>query len=160
MKPFKQGVSFFSVVCILVLFTSGCSNGGEGQKKEVAISQVCEALLQELNYPEMADVSARYQVYYSLSADILKECTLFVCSSGAYPDELAVFSLKPGQYASQLKETIEARKAYLLDTWKDYKPEEVPKIENSRMYEYAGYTFYIISENGEKASGVLSRYFG
>ncbi len=152
----------FCVAAAVVLLIAGCSSSTEEEEpdKTVALSIICESLMRELDYPEMADVSNRYEVYYSLSDSTVKECRLYVCSSGAYPDELAVFLLNDPTDHEKLKTVINARREYLLETWKSYKPDEIPKIENSKLLEYSGYYFYVISENEEKASEVLGRYFG
>lgn len=162
MKFWKKGFSLFCAAAAMTFLITGCSSsvGEEEPNKTVALNIICESLMRELDFPEMADVSNRYDVYYSLSDSTVKECRLYVCSSGAYPDELAVFLLNDPTDHEKLKTVINARREYLLETWKSYKPGEVPKIENSKLLEYSGYYFYVISENEEKASEVLGRYFG
>lgn len=161
MKILKREMAFLCIIACLAFLMSGCSGqGGEsGVTKDIDLDAVCESLIKELDYPEMADVSERYDTYYSVPDNTVKECRLFVCSSGAYPDELAVFVLNRSDDKEKLKTAINARKDYLLETWEDYKPEEVPKIENAKFLEYSGYCFYLISDNTGKASEILSQYF-
>ncbi len=146
------------MIGFMTLTITGCSS--ETNDSSVSIDQICDRLIDELSYPEMANVSARYNYYYDLSDDLLQECRLYVCSSGAYPDELAVFQLKNSADLQTLEKAVQTRKEYLLETWKTYKPEEVPKIENSGLVSYAGFYFYIISENKEKASEVFDSLVG
>ena len=70
-----------------------------------------------------------------------------ICSEDGSADEVSVIKLTDGSSATELlEERLEQRK----ELFKDYKPEELPKLDKAEVFEQNGWNCLVISENASE----------
>ncbi len=70
-----------------------------------------------------------------------------ICGEDGSADEVSVLKLADGSSATELlEERLEQRK----ELFKDYKPEEIPKLDKAEVFEHNGWNCLVISENASE----------
>ena len=70
-----------------------------------------------------------------------------ICGEDGSADEVSVLKLADGSSATELlEERLEQRK----ELFKDYKPEELPKLDRAEVFEKNGWNCLVISENASE----------
>ncbi len=70
-----------------------------------------------------------------------------ICGEDGSSDEVSVLKLADGSSATELlEERLEQRK----ELFKDYKPEEIPKLDKAEVFEQNGWNCLVISENASE----------
>ena len=78
------------IIAIPVILLSGCGNGSE-PAKEPAPSEITSAIMAEINIPSAVEKDKdSIGAYYDVDVNQTEALSVFICGSGAYPDELAV----------------------------------------------------------------------
>jgi hypothetical protein len=85
--------------------------------------------------------------------------SVYVCGSGAYPDEIAVFEFTDDKTAETGLAAVNKRYEDLVSTFTDYTPEEMYKLESPVMAKYGNYVVFIDCTDNEIAQEIVSTYF-
>ncbi len=163
---------FFSIVMIAVMcaaFTA-CESTDSGSKSDnksssdmqssTAVtkkpSEKATELLGAVTFPEMILKDMEFvEVTFGITADMVTEHCLYICGSGAMPDEFGIFVASSEDAASQIKSKIDARIAYQKDTYTDYTPAEVYKLDDSFCEVNGNTVIYAICADNTKAREIL-----
>mgnify|MGYP002625599581 CR=1 FL=1 len=84
----------------------------------------------------------------------------YMCASGAYPDEIAVFRFGTSEDAAAAVTAVNDRLEYQKKTYKDYTPEEYYKLEGAVVEQSGEWVYYIVTSDNEKAKGIIKGYLG
>ena len=102
-KPAQSSASESSV-------TSDAGSVSEASDSSTATGTAAEitAKIQEdVKFPGMAEISAdRMAGYYDVAADKIDSYSAYICGSGAYPDEIAVFKMKSADDVNAVKSVL------------------------------------------------------
>ena len=82
-----------------------------------------------------------------------------VCSSGASADEVAVFKVKDKENVEDMLEVVRERKQELYDSFVDYVPEEINKIENAVIGSSGNYVYFIVCADKAAAKTAVEACF-
>ncbi len=93
----------------------------------------------------------RMSGYYDVASDKLESFSAYICGSGAYPDEIAVFQLKSADDVADVKAMLEKRVETQTATFKDYTPDEMYKIDGNNVVTSGNYVALIICADNAKA---------
>ncbi|MCH5325106.1 MAG: DUF4358 domain-containing protein [Eubacterium sp.] len=118
-------------------------------------SDITAKIKEDIEFPSMADVSARTADYYDIDADKIESVSAFICGSGAAPDEIAVFKLASSDDVAAAKEALEARAAKQKASFEDYKPDEVYKF-GENVVSKGQYVALIICADNSAAISVFN----
>lgn len=155
----KRIFALAAAALLSISLLGGCSQNG-GKTITAPTSEVSSKLMDSLSfeYPlnELpADAANRL---YNLDGDILKEQSVYVGTGGALADEVSVWRVKDEKDAETVKEAAETRVENQKASFKDYVPEEMPKLENA-VITVAGNTIILcVSSDSDKAKEVISSF--
>ena len=90
----------------------------------------------------------------------IKEFSYYVCASGAYPDEIAVFRFSSGDAAGTAASAVSGRLEYQKKTYKDYTPDEYYKLEGAVIGQSGEWLYYIVTSDNSKAEDIIKGFLG
>lgn len=153
-KPMKKTIFLIiSIICILSL----CSC----EKKEVIlnepdVSKLADTLVTELDFeinPEEIDGEVALSDY-AIDETIIEDVRYFRVGSSV-ADEIAIFKVNDSEKATVIEYAISERLKYLKEGFSDYKPSEVPKIENAYTKTIGNVVFLVICNDTAKIDNIL-----
>lgn len=134
--------------------TSSTASAAEIKKA----SEKTAALLEAVEFPEMISANSDFlDVNFGIKADDLEDYSLYICPSGAMPDEFGVFTAKSPEAAADIMAKIEDRIGYQKETYTTYTPDEVYKLDGSvcGINVNENTVYYAICADGAKAKEIL-----
>lgn len=90
----------------------------------------------------------------------LVDSSYYICASGAYPDEIAVFRFASETDAGNASAAVADRLEYQKKTYKDYTPEEYYKLENAVIGQSGEWLYYLVTSDNDKANGIIKGFLG
>ena len=163
MKKFLS-IAMIAVMCCA--FTA-CKNDGDNDSKSNSSqqsstvsakkpSEKAQELLNSVTFPEMVSKDMEFAEYtLGITADMVTEHVLYVCGSGAMPDEFGIFVAKNADTANQIREKIFNRIDYQRDTYATYSPDEAYKLTDCFCEVDGNTVIYAICADNSKARGIL-----
>lgn len=148
------------VLAVLALGLCLCScKGSEG--KTPATADVAAAINNSGEFQELIaltedNISRRY---YGIDLEAIEEFEVLVCSSGAMADEIAVFKMKEKDDVEDMREVVLERKQELYDSFVDYVPTEISKIENAIISSNGNYVYFIVCKDRDAAKKAAESCF-
>ena len=91
----------------------------------------------------------------SISEDKFTAAKSYICSSGATPEEIDCFEAKDDASAEEIKNALQNRIDSLKKTFKDYNPEQAPKLDSPVLIANGKYVFLCISGDNNKAKEII-----
>lgn len=114
-------------------------------------------LLKAMTFPEMISAGEDLlDAMFGISADDLTDYSVYICPSGAMPDEFGIFIAVSAQKAAEIKSKVEQRIADQTETYTTYTPDEVYKLEGSICEVNGNTVYYAICADGAKAREILN----
>ena len=115
-------------------------------------AEITAKIQEDVKFPGMAEIGAdRMAGYYDVAADKIDSYSAYICGSGAYPDEIAVFKMKSADDVNAVKSVLEKRVESQSATFKDYTPDEMYKIDGNNVVTSGNYVALIICADNAKA---------
>lgn len=131
-------------------------------KKEFKASEVTAAILEEItiNSAFEKSVDTLPDFFTDLDTDTLADSSYYICASGAFPDEIAVFKFKDAEAAKgaepAVKERLESQKA----TYETYTPDEFYKLEGAVLEVKDEYLYYLVTSDNKRAEEIVKSFIG
>ena len=133
-------------LCALVLL-AGCGS----KNQEIDINQVASELAKLPQDDELLLATEKVaEKFYGLPIDGVSGYQIYVSSSGATANEIALFQVEEGKM-DQAKAAVDQRVADLTKNFESYVPEELYRIENRVVVEEGNYLLLAILEDSAKA---------
>lgn len=163
----KKLLSIAMAVVMCAALTACGDNGGQNSGNNSSSSQTssvaekkpsekAQELLAAVTFPEMVSKDMEFAEYtFGITADMVSDHVLYVCGSGAMPDEFGIFVASSADAAAQIKEKLENRIAYQKETYTTYTPDEVYKLDDSFVEANGNTVFYAICADNSKAREIL-----
>ena len=115
-------------------------------------AEITAKIQEDVKFPGMAEIGADHMAgYYDVAADKIDSYSAYICGSGAYPDEIAVFKMKSADDVNAVKSVLEKRVESQSATFKDYTPDEMYKIDGNNVVTSGNYVALIICADNAKA---------
>ena len=159
------------ILCVILtaacLALTACSSTDEPSSKDNTSStastasakkaaEKTAALLEAVEFPEMISANSDFlDVNFGINAAYLEDYSLYICPSGAMPDEFGIFTAKSAEAAADIKTKLEARINYQKETYTTYTPDEVYKLDGSVCEINGNTVYYAICADGAKAKELL-----
>ncbi|MDE7230406.1 MAG: DUF4358 domain-containing protein [Oscillospiraceae bacterium] len=160
----KKIISIVMTAVICAVF-SACGNSTSNDSKSDTQSSAPAAkkpsekaaeLLDAVTFPEMVSKDMEFAEYtLGITADMVSEHVLYVCGSGAMPDEFGIFVASSADAAAEIKSKVEKRIEYQKETYTTYTPDEVYKLDDSFCELNGNTIIYSICANNTKAREIL-----
>lgn len=122
----------------------------------VSAADITDKILAEIEFPSKAKIEEdRREGFYEVEEDKIESYSAYICGSGAYPDELAVFCMKSSDDTAAVKEMLEKRVEKQTVSFKDYTPDEMYKIDGNNVVVSGNYVALIICSDNAKATEIF-----
>lgn len=130
------------------------------EESDFTCGDITEEILANVSMSSMAEVGSDRVIHY-LSAEGLENAgfSMYICGSGGFADEIAVFSLEnidESILESALESRIESRKK----DFEDYNPDEYDKLENALIISEGGYMLFAVTGDNNTAEDIFLKYVG
>lgn len=158
MKMKRIAASAAAILMALTLF-SGCSQTGS-KTITAPTDEVAQKLMDSLSfeYPLNQLPEDAANRLYKLEGEILEEQAVYVGTGGALADEVSVWRVKDEKDAKTVQEAAEKRVENQKISFKDYVPEEMPKLEKAVIQVDGDTIILCVSSDPEKAKEVISSF--
>lgn len=154
---------------------TGCGGNDSGAEKkettttteaevsnvDVAAQTIVDTLQAEGEFSETlapVDNSMALSRLYVLDSAKIEEA-LFYTSSGATAEEIVVIKVNDASYMETVKAAFDTRIADQKEAFKDYVPEEVPKLEDAVIYTNGNYAILCVSGDSGKIDSAIANIF-
>lgn len=135
-----------------VTSTSESAASSDTEQASGKATEITDKIQADVKFPGMAPIGEdRMSGYYDVASDKLESFSAYICGSGAYPDEIAVFQLKSADDVADVKAMLEKRVETQTATFKDYTPDEMYKIDGNNVVTSGNYVALIICADNAKA---------
>lgn len=126
-------------------------------KSETSAADVTAAVMAEIEIASAVEKTAdTVGAFYDIDTSAVTDMSVFVCGSGAYPDELAAFSFKDGDAAKSGAEAVKKRLENQTALYTDYTPDEVYKLENAAVIEKGSWVILVICSDNDRAAEIIN----
>ena len=166
MKSFTKRIMAGIICAMIAVSICGCSGGNaQSSATESAVSseasstaessteassdtaqasgtaaEITAKIQADVKFPGMAEIGTdRMSGYYDVASDKIESFSAYICGSGAYPDEIAVFQLKSADDVADVKAMLEKR------------VDEIYKIDGKNVVTSGNYVALIICADNAKA---------
>ncbi len=151
-KPAQSSASESSVTSDAGSVSESVSEASDSSTATGAAAEITAKIQEDVKFPGMAEIGAdRMAGYYDVAADKIDSYSAYICGSGAYPDEIAVFKMKSADDVNDVKSVLEKRVESQSATFKDYTPDEMYKIDGNNVVTSGNYVALIICADNAKA---------
>ena len=151
-KPAQSSASESSVISDAGSVSESVSEASDSSTATGTAAEITAKIKQDVKFPGMAEIGAdRMAGYYDVAADKIDSYSAYICGSGAYPDEIAVFKMKSADDVNAVKSVLEKRVENQSATFKDYTPDEMYKIDGNNVVTSGNYVALIICADNAKA---------
>lgn len=163
-KKIIAGLICAAVAVSLCGCSSGTASGSSASSNEstsdtasasagATASDITDKILSEIEFPSKAEIKEeRRDDYYEVDGDKVESYSAYICGSGAYPDEIAVFCMKSSEDTAAVKEMLEKRVEKQSAAFKDYAPDQMYKIDGNNVAVSGNYVALIICSDNAKAT--------
>ncbi len=123
-------------------------------------SEITAAVLAEIPINSALEKGIDDLGFYFTDLDTsgLEAASYYMCASGAYPDEIAVFKFNSSELAEQGKAAVQARLEKQISVYESYTPEEMYKLDDAVVEVKENYVFYFVTENNSRAGEIMNSY--
>lgn len=142
------------VIAVLLVLTA-CSSA----PRDFEPSALSGALLESGAFSEaIAQTDTQIGLYlYELSPDTVEDA-VFYFSSGATAEEIAVFKACSAADAEVIASAVRARISSQRDSFADYNPAEVPKLDNAVLKVSGVYVVFYVADDYAAAANAAGEY--
>ena len=154
----KRILSVLAVLLAFCLILTAC--GGSGKKPMPAPDELARTLLDSGIFSEAleeADPDIAAYLYGLTEADTVELHSWL--STGATAEELTLFVCGDEAMRKTLRESADARLEFQKQTFADYAPDEVPKLEKAIIRVRDNVLVVCVAADPEKAAKLLDPYF-
>ena len=153
----KRLLSLVLILAIAMTFT-GC------QEKENLVIDIDALSTEAINVAEFRDEleelddTVLTNVYTSIQLSDIEEYKVYVNSTSAKAEELAIFKAKDETAAQNILQSVNERIEDLKFGFEGYIPEELQYIENAVVKKEGKYVLFAVGKNYEKLNEVFIKY--
>jgi len=153
MKRFTGVICLIIVVSIL-LMTAGC--GSKQEQITVDVNALSADIIGSGAYTDaMGQTSTEVALnIYGLDSNSVAEASVYF-SSMATAEECAVFKATSLDDVRTIVDACQARVNSQIESYKNYVPEEVPKLNNASIITYSDYVILTVSNDNALVDNVL-----
>lgn len=153
----KKTSAALLALCLSLLALCACTSGGE--QADFSLEDCSRELLgsdafTDLLSPIETETAA---MLYGFDASLLAEAQVY-CSTGATAEEIALFKANDESGAADIEAACNARVEAQKESYSNYVPEEVPKLEKAIVRRSGVYVVYVTANDSDEAGSILDGY--
>lgn len=151
---FGKMIAAAAAACILL-----ASCGGSGEDLNVDINALAEELNTGITYEDPLEKLDSDMVGMLYEVDGLVTESVVYMGSGATAEEIAVFACNDADTAkNEVKPIVDAHVQSQIDSFEDYVPGEVAKLEKAVVRQAGKYVALSVSNDPDGANKILDKY--
>ncbi len=156
--------NILAISMLSVTMFTGCSSEGEAVEANATVSTVAEAtasgittaIMAEIEIPSAMEKNAEnIGAYYDIDTATVSEMSVFICGSGAYPDEIAVFRFNDEAAAKAGAEAVQNRLNNQTAIYKDYTPAEMYKLDEAVVITKGNWVAFAACADNARAKEII-----
>jgi len=152
--------AFACLLFTAIALLCSCQSKDPTNGKNPLPQDIAAEIVEKGEFPEMLEMDVDIvQKKYGLDKALIDCCGVYICSSGAQADEVAVFKAADADSAKEIKEKAENRAETIYADFVDYVPEEIPKVDDHIIAVKGNYVFFVISADSKGAKNIFDGYF-
>ena len=154
----KQLFSTAALLLVLLL-AAGCSGNSDKSGAEWDLTELSDRLLNEITYTDTLsamDDSLMDYLYQDIDTADISEKVIYI-SSGSTAAEIAAFLAVDEEAAKRIEEGLKARIEQQTESFTDYVPEEVKRLEDAVLIRNGSYVVLSVSGDAAKAKDILKK---
>ncbi len=156
----RKRVVFICLVVAAVALLCSCQSKDPTNGKTPLPRDIAAEIVEKGEFPEMLEMELDIvQKKYGLDKALLESCSVYICSSGAQADEVAVFKAVDANAVKTIKKSVEKRAETVYTDFVDYVPGEIPKVDDHIIITKGNYVFFVIAAQPKSAQQIFERYF-
>lgn len=176
MKKIIMAISIIAAMSCTMVFTACKSVEGDGgavqangtpveqtsdavpaeEASDVSASDITSAIMAEIEIESAVEKTVSdIEAFYDVDTSAIEDMSVFICGSGAYPDELAVFKFKDPDSAKTGAEAVRKRLENQIALYTDYTPDEVYKLEDAVMITKDTWVILTVCSDNSRASEII-----
>lgn len=123
---------------------------------------VTEEVLAEITINSAIEKGIDDLEFYFTELDTTKltDASYYMCASGAYPDEIAVFVFDTADSAAAAESAVKTRLDKQVSVYESYTPEEMYKLEDAIVEVRQNVIFYAVTENNSRVQEIFDSFIG
>lgn len=156
--------SFIAIALFTALMLTGCGGNEEAIEANATVSvaaasspaDITAAIMAEIEIPSAMEKNAEnIGAYYDIDTATVAEMSVFICGSGAYPDELAVFKFNDEASAQAGAEAVKSRLESQTAIYKDYTPAEMYKLDEAVVITERNWVAFAACADNARAKEII-----
>lgn len=122
---------------------------------------VVDEILSSVEMSTMAKVEDdRIGNYLEMDMSTVESYSMYICGSGGFADEVAVFLMKSEDASQAVVDSAKARVESRSIDFKDYNPDEYDKLQNALIKTKGRYVLFVVSGDNDTAEGIFDKATG
>lgn len=153
----KRKVGRTAALFLLAALIAGCANSAP----TVDVNSLAKSLASDVAYGEPLtelDSDAVERAFHVDPEDVAAVDAYI--GSGATVDEVSVWEGKDDAAAQKIEETLQQRVDQRKEDYADYKPEEVPKLDNAVLVRSGKYVVLCVTDDAAAAQKIADEALG
>lgn len=123
---------------------------------ETTAADIASAVMAEIEIPSAVEKNAEnLGAFYDVDTATVAEMSVFICGSGAYPDELAVFKFNDADSAKAGAEAVQKRLDDQIAIYTDYTPDEMYKLNEAIIITKDNWVVFAACSNNTRAEEII-----
>lgn len=147
-----------AVACMLLMAFTAC--GGKGQSTQIDMEKAVEDVVAAAGFTDELieqDASTIARSYQTLDLEKVDGFSCRVSATSATPEEVSIFKAKASSDVADIRAAVDRRVEDQRINFEDYRPEEMPKIENAVIVEKGDYVMLAICPESEAVREILNK---
>ncbi|MGN0599913.1 MAG: DUF4358 domain-containing protein [Oscillospiraceae bacterium] len=153
--------NFAAMLILPIVMLTACSKAETADEmKQPAPADITAAIMAEIEIPSAVektkdDVGA----YYDIDTEAAEALSVYICGSGAYPDELAVFKMNSAEDAENARAAVQKRLDSQIELYADYTPNEMYKLDGAKVVVKGNYVMLFACSDDDRAYEIADSLF-
>ena len=129
---------------------------------DVKAADITAAVLEEIPIASAFEKSKETLEDYfdKMDTATIADFSYWMCASGAYPDEIAVFRFDSSDSATAAVSAVEARLQDQKDLYETYTPDEFYKLQGAIIKQSGDWVYYIVTSDNARAEEIIKSKLG
>ncbi len=125
----------------------------------VSPADITAEVIGKVEMSSLAEVGEdRLGNYLEADMDKVESFSMFICGSGGFADEVAVFVMKDEDSTGALVDSMKARIDSRAVDFKDYNPDEYDKLKHALVKTKGRYVFMAVTGDNDTAESIFDKY--
>ncbi|MGN1135423.1 MAG: DUF4358 domain-containing protein [Oscillospiraceae bacterium] len=152
---------FAALIVLPIMMLTACSKTESVKEvKEPAPSDITSAIMAEIEIPSAVEKTKEdVGAYYDIDVEAADALSVFICGSGAYPDELAVFKMNSPEQAESARAAAQKRLDGQIELYSDYTPNEMYKLDGAKVVVKGNYVMLFACSDDDRAYEIADSLF-